>query len=213
MRIEAATCPEGIRFQDVVTYNLKALKPFSKQGFKELAKEFFSIRTDKSITCQTEMDKLKKENTILVITHKYTLKRGFSIGKVIGLIEGIPFLGTPIAALSFAGHLLGMGIDKYRITSSHKKFNNFDFMEKVKALRASNPSVKEKEEEVEAILNQQDKLMTKMYNAELSYAQNARQMRASAMGVLPFLKLGVRGFELGYAYFANSLKVSEFAEL
>lgn len=181
MKIEGDPSSGGKLFDAVALDGKPALEPFSKHKFEELAKEFFSIKAQKGATSKLTVDLNGK-----TIRREVTFNTGVSIGKIIGFIEGIPFLGTPVALLGFMGHLLGMGIDKHKESSLRKAYNEIE----------SGP-----EKDKEDALSDKNVVQEALFNAKLSYAQNARQMRASALSIILLVKPLTRLVELGIAYF------------
>lgn len=181
----------GLDLFDNVTQGEKpVLKPYSEQRCKELAKEFFSIKTVKGVTCSVDLEILQPGK----VTCHYEPKKGISFGKIIGLIEGIPILGTPVAIISFVGHLVGMAINKREESLGLEKCNTINAKPELSHIDLS-------------VAEEQ------WCNAKLSYAQNARQMRASALSIIPFVKPIIRSLQLGWAYYKQPENVDKNRQL
>lgn len=161
----------GPTVRSTILDNKPPIRPLDKLSSQELSKEFWSLRetnsveiNDISITAQPNQKRLE-----------CTPHKSVSIGKLVGFVESVPVIGSGIAAISLAGHALGMAIDRRAVNNHKKKINS-----------------KMTDESSAAIVQ-------KIFNAKLSYALNARRARASALSLIPFLKPVVRLAQLARA--------------
>jgi hypothetical protein len=102
-----------------------------------------------------------------------------SKGAILGYLEGIPVLGSAIAAISFFGYLYNVWKSADRLNKSVEKFNKMDLELDVDL-------------ELDNTNNKLLKTAVKVCNAAIDCAVNYNLLKSSALSIIPLAKPIVR---------------------
>lgn len=162
---------DGARVQQIME-NPNTLTPLPYCTRRELITELFSARIEKkAIPSEIKAG----EQT----SYAWKIKKGISGGKIIGFLEGIPIIGSPIAIISLTSHLIGMGIDQHNQKKNSKQW---------KFLLSGGLDLNKPVRKVKTTEKELPDLAKNIFKSRVSYAENMRRAQASALSIIPFVK-------------------------
>lgn len=164
----------NIRINQAVTSSFNALEPLSSLSREEKIKEIFTLKIIENVQllrCNLDINDPKWTSV---------KSRTFSFAQLFGCVEAIPFVGTPVAAISLAFHSIAAAYHHVKMDKNE-----------VKRLNVNCVTLKEKQKLIDAA--------QKTFNHKLDKANHARRARASAMSIIPFLKPVVRLVQIACA--------------